>query len=152
MTMNGTRSTPWLIILLGIAFLVLTAWSIYLAARGASAVTDTDYYSHGLRYNQTMLEQKTAASLGWEVTAALQGRVLTIQLHDRERQIVAGALGTLTVLGPGKQSAREFPFHEIESGIYRVEFSADIRGEQSAEIAFSRDGARLSKRLLLALK
>lgn len=150
--MPRTRSTPWLIILLGIGFLALTGWSIYLAARGASAVTDADYYSHGLRYNQTLLEQKAAVSLGWDAAPEIHDRRVTIQLRDRDQRGVAGAHGTLAILKSGKPQDRILAFTEIGPGIYQAEFPAGTQGEQPVEVTFQRDGASLSKRLLFSLK
>jgi len=51
--MSKSRPTPWLPLLIGGGFLALMAWSLLLAGQRVSAVVDRDYYSHGLRYNQT---------------------------------------------------------------------------------------------------
>lgn len=144
---------PWLflIILLTGGFLALSGWSFYRAANGASAVTDRDYYRHGLRFNRTLLEQKAAASLGWAAELRLQGRLVTIVLRDREQQAVSGARGSLVLLGAGSEPVRELALREHAPGIYRAEFPAGLHGEQPAEITFQRDGARLNRRLLFSL-
>jgi nitrogen fixation protein FixH len=147
--MTRTRSVPWLIVLVGAGFIVFTVWSFYRAAHGTSAVTDADYYSHGLRYNQTLLEQKAAASLGWNIVPNLRGKLVTIQLRDRDQRLVAGALGTLTMLGTSTPEARELILREAGFGIYQAEVPAGVQGEQTVEIMLQRDGAKLNRRLLL---
>ena len=149
--MPATNRWILLLLLIFAGFAVLSAWSFFRAARGASPVTDRSYYSHGLRYNQTLLEQRAAAGLGWDIVPSLRGRLVTIQLRDQGHRAVAGALGSLTLLGSGRLPARELSLREIGPGVYQAEFPADLRGEQAAEITFQRDGARLSKRLLLTV-
>jgi nitrogen fixation protein FixH len=146
--------TPWLWLIFALmaGFVLMSTWSFYRAAKGTSAVTDRDYYSHGLRYNQTLLERQAAASLGWQVVTQLDGRILTIRLHDRDQRGVTGATGTLTLLGAGPLSNQEFVLREIAAGSYQTELPVALHGQLSAEMAFHRDGARLSKRLLFALK
>ena len=143
---------PLLIVALLAGFVLISGWSFYRAAKGGSAVTDRDYYSHGLRYNQTLLERQAAASLGWQTTAQLEGRLLTIRLRDRDQRDVTGAVGSLTLFGSGNATPREFPLQEAEPGVYRAQVPDALHGEQAAEIAFQRDGARLNQRLLLAFR
>lgn len=148
-----TRATraPWLLILIGSGFLILTGWSIFLASQRSSGVTDPDYYSHGLRYNETQLEQRTAASLGWRTDIELSGRRLTIQLRDRDQRPVSQAGGRLQLGGSGAQPTLDIVLTETQPGSYLATLPETLHGEQSAEISFLRDGARLSKRLLLSL-
>ena len=143
---------PWLIVALLSGFVVMSGWSFYRASREGSAVTDRDYYSHGLRYNQTLLERQAATSLGWQTTSQLQGRLLTIHLRDRDQRDVAGAVATLTLLGSGKAPSLDLPLREGEPGTSRANIPDDLHGEHPAEIAFQRDGARLNQRLLLAFR
>lgn len=150
--MSGIRSIPWLILVLGIGFLALSGWSIHRATLGASAVTDEDYYHHGLRFNQTLLEKKAAAALGWEAAVNLRGQVITVHLYDRNRRDVTGARGSLTLFVPGAKSETTLALRETSAGIYQAEFPAGLQGEQPAELAFERDDAKLSKRLLFALR
>lgn len=149
--MLRTRSFPWLIVCLVAVFLAMTAWSLYRAVQGSSAVTDADYYSHGLRYNQTMLEQKAAATQGWEAVPSLKGRLVTVELRDQERRAVAGARGELTLLDPVHPGTRRLALHEDKPGIYRAEVPVDLQGEQSVELSFQCNGARMTRRLLLSL-
>ena len=149
--MKALNRWPLFITLLVAGFLTLSAWSFHRAARGASAVTDPDYYSHGLRYDQTMLEQKTAAALGWDAMVRLQGRQVFIELRDRTHRAVTQAQGTLVLSDPGQRHPRKVTLNETGSGSYQAELPDDLRGEHTAEITFLRDGARLSRRLLLSL-
>jgi nitrogen fixation protein FixH len=150
--MKTLNRWPLLIMLLVAGFFALTAWSFHRAARGASAVTDPDYYSHGLRYDQTMLEQKTAVALGWVPVVRLQGRQVIIELRDRSQRAVTQAQGALLLSDPGKRHPRKVTLNETGSGSYQAELPENLRGEHTAEITFLRDGARLSRRLLLSLK
>lgn len=151
--MKSTNRWLWLIGALLAGFVLMSAWSFRRAALESSAVTDADYYSHGLRYNQTLLERQAATSLGWQISPRLEGRTLTVQLLDRNRQPVPGASGTLSLTGTEQNPAAvSFPLREIAPGIYLVELPASWHGERPAEIGFERDGARLGQRLLLALR
>ena len=144
------RHFPWLLVLLGVGFAALSAWSFYRAAHGTSAVTDADYYSHGLRYNQTQLEQNAASALGWDASVQLDGRQLRVALIDGRQQPVTTARGILTLLGVAGETLR-LPLAEATGGIYLGIIPSGVRGELAAQIDFEHAGGRLSKRLLLAL-
>ena len=144
--------TPWILLLIGVGFLGLTAWSIYRASQDTSAVTDRDYYSHGLRYNKPMLERKAAASLGWTTAIELTGSGIVISLKDKLGQPVAGAVGELTLFSTNQEPAMTIPLTEATAGYYAARLPAGRHGELSAEINFDRNGARLNKRLLLAVE
>lgn len=148
---TGTR-WPWLIIALMVGFALLSAWSFQRAAKEASAVTDHDYYSHGLRYNQTLLERQAAASLGWRADTTLDGQTVTIQLRNRDRQAVSGASGTLTLHSGGTLPSRELALREVAAGSYQTELPVGLHGEFSADITFQRDNAKLNQRLLFAIR
>jgi hypothetical protein len=149
--MTLPRHFPWLIVLLGAGFIVLSAWSFYRAARGTSDVTDADYYSHGLRYNQTLLEQRAADSLGWQVAVAHAGDRLLVTLSDGGRQPVSGARGTLTLFRAEFPRPQQLLLQEGAPGRYQAWLPAELAGELTAEVAFERAGARIQRRLLLAL-
>ena len=148
--MSRPRSIPWLIVLIGIGFAAFTGWSFYRAATGTSAVTDSDYYSHGLRYNQTLLEQRAADSLGWQMTASRSGEHLLAVLKDGNHRPVSGARGVLTLFRPDLPQPEQFPLKETAPGRYQAALPPGTSGELTAEIAFDRAGARLQRRLLLA--
>lgn len=149
--MLRSRPIPWLIVLLGIGFAAFTAWSFYRAAHGTSAVTDPDYYSHGLRYNQTLLEQRAADSLGWQVAIDLVGDRLLANLNDSGQQPISGARGMLTVFRSDLPQPLQLNLQESAPGRYQATLPAHLTGELTAAIAFERAGARLQRRLLLAL-
>lgn len=149
--MTALRRYPWLIILIGAGFLLLSGWSFYLAARGTSAVTDADYYSHGLRYNQTLLEQRAADSLGWQTDIRRDGPLLVTVLTDGQRRPVGGAGAVLRLYRGDAALARQLSLDETAPGRYQVRIPDDLRGDVTADLAFERGGARLQRRLLLAL-
>jgi len=142
---------PQLIVILVGSFLVLGGWSFYRAARGASAVTDANYYSHGLRYNQTLLERNAAASLGWQTAVTLAGRDLQVVLTDRTQRPVTAASGMLTLQDGSRGDALRLALREETGGIYRGALPYHLRGECTAQLDFEQSGARLSRRLLLSL-
>ena len=150
--MNKRTYTPRMLLLIGVGFLGLTAWSIYRASHETSAVTDRDYYSHGLRYNKTMLERKAAESLGWTTAIELTGSGIVISLKDKRDQPVAGAEGELTLFSTSQEPVVTILLTEATPGYYAARLPAGRRGELPAEISFDRDGVRLNKRLLLAVE
>jgi nitrogen fixation protein FixH len=145
------KHIPWLPLLIGMGFLVLMLWSIFLASQRTSAVIDRDYYSHGLRYNETLLERQAAAALGWTMTSRLLGRTLIIQVQDRNHEPAARAHGICRLLASDAQPARQFVLDEIEPGSFRTVLPADLHGEHPVEIQLDFAGTKLSKRLLLSL-
>ena len=149
--MKNKPYTPWLLMIIGATFLVLTAWSIYKATQGTSAVTDRNYYSHGLRYNETLLEKKAAQSQGWVIKTQLDGHILKFELIDKAGSPVMSARGTLELLLSGKSTSIRFPLTHIGSGVYQVSLDEDLSGEMTARIEFDKDGARLNRQLLLNL-
>lgn len=149
--MNRSRHTPWLLLIIGASFLTLTGWSIYRASQGTSAVTDRDYYSHGLRYNESLLEEKAAEALGWQTRINLQKRTVVILLSDGSQQPVSRAIGSLTLLNSAAHQPHPLPLQEGIPGRYHVQLPNNLHGEYSVDLNFERDGARLTRRILLAL-
>jgi nitrogen fixation protein FixH len=145
------KQIPWLPLLIGGGFCVLMLWSIFLASQRTSAVIDRDYYSHGLRYNESLLERQAAATIGWTTSTRLLGRTLITEVRDRDHEPVTRAHGTLKLLESAGKPTRQFVLDEIEPGSFQVELPADLHGEQPVEIQFDLAGARLSKRLLVTL-
>lgn len=145
------RRWPLAIILIVAGFLAFSAWSFRRAADEASAVTDRDYYSHGLRYNQTLLERQAAASLGWTSRATLEGRLLRVELRDRAARPVTAARASVTVHDGAGGTPLHLPLAETAVGFYAARLPDNLRGELPALLDFDQNGARLSQRLLLAL-
>ena len=149
--MSKKRYTPWILLLIGVGFLGLTSWSIYRAGHETSDVTDRDYYSHGLRYNKTMLERKAAESLGWTTAIELTGKGIVISLKDKAGQPVTGADGELTLFSTNQEPFVTIALTEATTGYYAARLPAGRRGQLAAEVSFDRDGVRINKRLLLAI-
>lgn len=140
---------PLLICSLVVLFLGFTGWSIYRAVRAEPNVLDPEYYSRGLRYNQTLLERRAASSLGWKMVASLEGHRLVIDLAGADRAAVSGAKGSLRPAG-----STVFPtlsFRETRPGQYTARLPAQLSGDLRVRIEFERQGARLVRELLLAL-
>lgn len=141
---------PALILLLLCGFLAFLAWSAFQAAGLGSKVTDSDYYSKGLKYNTTMVEKRAAEVLGWRIATRLEGRTLAFDLTDHEGGI-DHAVGTLYLAIPGAAENIHLPLREIGAGRYLVDLSGEIKGTIQARLELERDGARLNRQLLLNL-
>lgn len=137
---------PRLIVAIGLLFFLFSSWSAYRAATMVSAVTDRDYYSHGLRYDQSLVEQRAAETMGWSLEANLSGDRLEIRLSDGEGRPVSGCRGEASLPG-----ADRFLLHEDAPGLYSALLEPLLKGEFAAHLEFKRHGSRLSRRLLLSL-
>lgn len=142
---------PVLILLLLVSFLVFSAWSAMQAAQLGPQVTDADYYSKGLKYNDTLIEKRAAAALGWKVTTRLVGRTLEFQVSDKHGLPVRGAKGNLFLYLPASAASVHLPLQEIEDGSYQLHLTTSMTGEMTARLDFERDGARLNRQMLLNL-
>lgn len=142
---------PHFIVVAIISFLIFLGWSAMRAAESGPEVTDADYYSKGLRYTSTLLEEKAAVTLGWKVSTELSGRTLYFHLQDKSGNPVREAKGDLSLFLPGTTERTHFPLMEAEAGLYKFNLTDSMRGELSARIDFERKGARLSRQLLLNL-
>ena len=139
---------PHLLLILGLLFLGVTGWSVYRSATGGSAVTDRHYYSHGLRYNDSLLEKKAAESLGWQVTVSLQNGFLASRLTGKDGQPVVGGDARL-VIPARNRSSITLLLTEDAAGRYGVNLPGELQGEIQAVLTFSRSGATLRRPLLL---
>ncbi len=148
-----TKSNLWPSMLAGLLglFLIFTFWSIKKAVSDVSAVTDRDYYSHGLRYEDSQIEQRAALSLGWQSRARLEGRLLLVELLDAGKQPVTGALAEFSVGGAGDIPAMNIPLAESSPGLYSAQLPEAFQGEIRASLQIHRQGAKLHKSLLLSL-
>lgn len=142
---------PAFIICAIISFLLFLGWSAMRAADAGPEVTDADYYSKGLRYTSTLIEQKAAATQGWAVSTELSGRSLLFRLNDRQGQPVTGAKGNLSLYLPQASASAQYPLREVNAGLYRFDLTADMTGRMNARLEFEREGARLDRQLLLNL-
>ncbi|MDF1579760.1 MAG: FixH family protein [Desulfuromonadales bacterium] len=139
-----------LILLLIGCFLAFSVWATWQASTKGSRVTDADYYSKGLRYNQTRLEKNAARTLGWQVTSTLTGRQLTIAL-DSGRKPVSAADGVLLIFPNDGSAVQQYRLAEERSGRYILQLPATLHGECRVLIEFEHQGARLERQLLLNL-
>ena len=142
---------PTLILLLIGSFLCFSVWSAMRAADLGPQVTDTDYYSKGLRYSSTVVEKRAASVLGWKVTTQLIGRTLEFHLDDKEGQPVRSAEGVLSLYLSEQASSIRFNLQEIAPGVYKLDLTPSMKGEMTARLEFESNGARLNRQLLLNL-
>jgi nitrogen fixation protein FixH len=142
---------PPLILLLIGCFLIFSVWAAFQAAGLGSKVTDTDYYSKGLKYNTTQVEKRAAEVLGWNLETRLDRRVLEFYLTDHEGGEVTRAVGFLYLAIPGAAENIHLPLEEVASGHYRVRLDDNISGTIQARLEVEREGARLNRQLLLNL-
>ena len=152
--MNETRKKniyPSMILLLIGGFLVFSTWAAFQAAGLGSKVTDTDYYSKGLKYNATQVEKRAAEVLGWNLETRLDGRSLEFRLTNHEGMGVDQAIGSLYLAIPGAAENIHLPLQEITSGNYRINLDDNITGTIQARLELEREGARLNRQLLLNL-
>jgi hypothetical protein len=153
----ATRKTnhwPLLVIVIGLSFIGVTGWSIIQARENVSPITDPAYYSHGLRYNQTTLEEKAAESSGWMMRTELNGHRLSILMVNGDKQAVRGCRGVLVLYdNVTSQPARrlELSIREEGQGVYLLELPAELTGTLTGDLALHRDGARFNRRLLINL-
>ena len=130
-------------------FILFLVWSARMASTGGTDITDRDYYSKGLKYNSTLVEKKAASVIGWQLKTRLTERKLTFTLVDKNNQPILAAHGTLELPEPGGNHALSIPLEEINPGNYHVELPLQVKGERLARVDFERDGARISRQLLL---
>lgn len=142
---------PTFIIVTIISFLFFLGWSAMRAAESGPEVTDADYYSKGLRYTSTLLEKKAAESLGWQVTTRLSGRTLVFHLTDKTGLPVREAKGVISLFLPGTTRSVKYHLEATETGTYKFNLTERMKGEMNARLEFEREGARLSRQLLLNL-
>lgn len=138
----------FLLLLLALMFISVTGWSIYRASTQVSGVTDANYYSHGLKYNNTRVEQQAAEGLGWSLNTTLEERRLQVHLQDRAGQAITGASGELTLFLVRSGNPTILPLVELSAGHYTTRLPSELRGEITARLQMVRDGAQLSRSLM----
>ncbi|HEY7745395.1 MAG TPA: FixH family protein [Desulfuromonadales bacterium] len=148
-TLSANR-WPHLLLFLGLLFLGLTGWSVYRSISGVSAVTDRQYYAHGLRYNASLVEQKAAESLGWQVSVSLQNGYLASEWTGINGQPVSGGEARL-VIPVKNRGAITLPLAEGSTGRYGITLPGELQGEIPALLTFSHGGATFRRALLLNL-
>jgi len=153
MSMNTTNIRwPVFIIALVLAFAVISWWSLQRAASGVSAVSDPNYYSHGLKYNCTSIEIQTARSLSWEVTSKVKGRELLVQVDDAKQDGIAGGHGAIAVQQEGAGPETSLPLTGSGQGLYTVTIPANLPRTFAANLTLTKDQATVQRRLLISLE
>ncbi len=142
---------PAMIVLLLGSFLLFSIWSAFQASNLGSEVTDTDYYSKGLRYNTTMIEKKAAAVLGWNLSVNLNERTLQFSLSDHDGVAVERAIGSIYLAIPNAAENVNLPLQEVAAGLYTVKLQDEMTGTIQARLDLVREGVRLNRQLLLNL-
>jgi nitrogen fixation protein FixH len=142
---------PQIIVLLICCFILFLGWSGYRAATRGSEITDPDYYSKGLKYNTTLVEEKAASVLGWAFDFHLDGPTLSVRLLDQQQRPVIGGEATLYLSRPSAAVPTLFLLTEAQPGIYQLTLPADLRGEHRARLEVHKEGARANRNLLLNL-
>ena len=142
---------PHMILLMIGGFLLFLLWSAFQAAGLGSKVTDADYYSKGLKYNSSVVEKRAAEVLGWKLETLLKERFLEFHLTDSEGMVIDRAVGTLYLAIPETAENIHLPLQEVSAGYYQVRLAAGITGTIQARLEVERQGARLSRQLLLNL-
>jgi len=148
-----SKATRWPVIIIGLilCFLTLTGWSVFRAATRVSDVTNPRYYSHGLRYNRTLLERQAAEGLGWKVRIELTGRRLGVRLTDREDRPVGDAEAEVALFTGGGTKRGLLRLAEEGAGNYVAALPVGLSGQLSGLLQINRQGANLSRPLLLNL-
>jgi len=137
-----------LVPLLLCSFLVFSSWAAYQATTRVSDISDRDYYSKGLKYNNTILEKQAAAVLGWELHSELIDGALIQHLSNRHGEPVSGAKGQLKL--QYREVALIIPLEETDPGVYRAQLP-QLSGENLISAEFEHNGARILRRLLLTI-
>jgi hypothetical protein len=144
------NATPWklTLALLFALFLVAMAASFTIAARRGSRVVDTDYYNHGLHYDQTRSGSKNPG-IGWTISASLAGGDLQVRVRDESGgPIGGGELSFEPERGtPGMSGAQLLA--ESAPGSFRGPRPLSPKGELHGTLRFTRGEATASKKLVL---
>lgn len=150
---DAARATRWPKIIIGLIlfFLLLTGWSVYRATTGVSDVTNPRYYSHGLRYNHTLIEREAAEGLGWQVGITLSGGRMEVHLTDRNGRPVPQAHAEVLLYPADTKEESLLPLLEERSGLYAAMLPGELSGSLNARLQITRLGASLSRSLLLNL-
>ncbi len=140
-----------LILLLIFSFLAFSLWSAFQASKRGSQISDPNYYSKGLKYNNTRIEERAAVSRGWRLETQINGLQLHFELFDRTNLPISQASGELTVYLANQQKIILLHTNETGAGVYSIDLPTEISGSLQARIDFLAQGARISRQLLVNL-
>jgi len=144
---------PAFLIGLVLSFCLFSWWMMSRAISGVSPVSDPNYYSHGLKYNNTSIEIQTAQALRWKITPMVQGRVLTVQVIDAQESAVNGVQGSVAVQFEGAEQSPlpALSLSDNGQGLYAVTLPASLPRTFSASLTLRKDQATVHRRLLINL-
>ena len=141
------------LILLGVIFGLLSAWSFYRAGREASPVVDPDYYDRGIKYNESQSSQKAAEDMGWHAVIKVDGRRVVVRLTDADKSPVTGCLAQISLHQPrGATTPSNLVLHEEAPGTYAAELPPDMAGAFPAELSLSQNNLLLERQVLLNIR
>lgn len=144
--MPHRRFNPWLLllVLIGLFFVLLTAWSLLRAQIPGRAVT-AGYTAKLSPDGAADWERR-----GWTGSFSVEQRLFRCELRDGSGLPLSGAQGSLQLTGT---AVRRLGLSLIETapGRYQVELPAALAGLQSAQITLTRDQAQLVRNLQLQL-
>ena len=152
MTQKKKNIYPAMIVFMIGGFLCFSVWAALQASNLGNRVTDADYYSKGLKYNTTKVEERAAEVLGWNLETQMNGGDIEFHVTTRDGGEVDRAEGTLYLAIPGRAENIHLPLQEFTSGYYRVALADNnLNGTIQARLEMEREGARLNRQLLLNL-
>mgnify|MGYP001308331389 CR=1 FL=1 len=151
MSNRKKSSAPLLLAAVIALFILFLIWAARQASTGGTDITDSDYYSKGLKYNETLVEKRAASVIGWHLQTELVNQTLKFNLTDRQGEPITGANGRLALPEATTSQDHELLLQEDGPGIYHVTLPQGLSGEQLVRIEIERDGARISRQLLLSL-
>lgn len=147
------RKSPYVLFILLLigAFVLFSLWSARQAATRGSQISDLNYYSKGLKYNNTRVEERAAASRGWQLETAINEHSLHFRLSDNKGLPISQANGELTLFLSEEQRVLRLQTSEAQPGLYLLKLPREISGSLQARIEFEQLGARVSRQLLVNL-
>ena len=141
------------LIMLGVIFGLLSAWSFYRAGREASPVVDPDYYDRGIKYNESQSSQKAAEDMGWLAVIKVDGRRVEVRLSDADKSPVTGCRAQISLHQPrGATTPSNVVLLEEAPGTYAAELPPDLAGAVPAELSLGKDNLLLERRILLNIR
>ncbi|KPK36473.1 MAG: hypothetical protein AMK70_02130 [Nitrospira bacterium SG8_35_1] len=141
------------LIMLGVIFGLMSAWSFYRAGREASPVVDPDYYDRGIKYNESQSSQKAAEDMGWHAVIKVDGRRIMVRLSDADKSPVTGCRAQISLhQARGATTPSNLVLHEEAPGVYSAELPPDLAGAFPAELSLGKGNLLLERQILLNMR